>query len=457
MKVAKDEPQRLLVLESPAVVLPRAVIGCLGVVLFGFFVGVPAFQLAASILGGARPSPAGLASALVVLLPGATMAALALLGLRRVGRYVQRLSVDRYAGELVIVEHSPLGGSRSRSLRLDTVERILAGSARVKPGIGDRESGVGGVSGLPRLGVRLQIEWRDGGSPRTLDRRFWVENVETREEVADLAYRLARAAGLLYARVVRSDPKEIELELTREHRPGAEPVPLMSGAAVYASDEVAPQAARAAAEERIAAFVPAELKGDLRVTTWEPRRRVVFRKSAADALGCLPFSLLLLTGPALYLYAPLRPADRIPVAVFLGMFGFIIGALALAAVAHSLPRSVVLDWETGAFERRGLFARRRMALSDIRELELTGIRRRHTSKSSSYHTYCYAVVAHLRPDPAQPGGEPRRETLIETQACREDPDTPYRLALPLATELAAALAVPRRVSDYADWPLGPSR
>lgn len=39
--------------------------------------------------------------------------------------------------------------------------------------------------------------------------------------------------------------------------------------------------------------------------------------------------------------------------------------------------------------------------------------------------------------------------LVKTNEFREDPDTPYRQALPLATELADALGVRRHVIDYA--------
>lgn len=449
MKIVRDEPQQLLVLEARLVAAPPAVLGCIGVVVFGLFVGIPASEVLASLLRGSRPEPLELVLTLVPPLGGAVLASFVVWGLRGAGRYVQSLRVDRYAGELTIVERSPLGGARTRLVRLEQVQRIVVGTALVKPSIADTESGVGGVSRQPRLGLRLLLEWRDaGGRALRQAHRFPLDAVDTREEVADVAYRLARAAGLLQSRVLRSDPRELEIELLREGVEGSTPVPLLSGRADYAHDQVAPQAARAANEERVAAFVPSAFRGDLAVATWEPRRRVVFRRGVGAAVGCLPFTLLVLTGPAFYLLSSLGPAERLPVSILLGMFGLFLGALAAAAVAASLPRSVVLDWEDGSLERRGVFKRRRFALADVRELELKCVRQHHSSKNSSYYSHRCALVVHLGPDPEQPARGPRVETLVETARFREDPETPYRMALPPATELAAALGVPRRVTDF---------
>lgn len=45
-------------------------------------------------------------------------------------------------------------------------------------------------------------------------------------------------------------------------------------------------------------------------------------------------------------------------------------------------------------------------------------------------------------------GEVVYEPLVETERLQDNPDAPPRIALPLATELAKALDVPRRISDY---------
>jgi hypothetical protein len=37
--------------------------------------------------------------------------------------------------------------------------------------------------------------------------------------------------------------------------------------------------------------------------------------------------------------------------------------------------------------------------------------------------------------------------VVETTHLQDDPDTPYRAALPLATELARALGVERRLTE----------
>lgn len=449
MKIVRDEPQQLLVFETPVFALPPAAVGCAGVVIVGLVFGVAGFGLLESLLRGERPQ--GIELALSLVFPGivALVAVVVFFRLRAMLRYPQRLRVDRHAGELELAEIALLGGSGTSVLRLDQIERMVVATAMVKPNLGDFQAGV--RSQASRLGLKLRLDWRDeGGKTQSRSLQFSVEDMDKREEVADLAYRLARAAGLFYARVVRSDPRDLELELLRERVPGAEPVPLIEKPAEYAKDVVLPQAARVATQERVAAFVPGEFRGDLAVQTWEPRREVRFGKGLGfAAIGCLPFTLLVLAGPVLlYLSADGaadRQQDRFVVAGVLGLLGLVFGGLAIAAVVSSLPRSVSLDWTRGTVERRGAFKTRTFMLSEIRELELKCVRQYHSSKNSSYHSYRCEVVAHLRANPPEPA---RAETIVETTRFREDADSPYRIGLPLATELAAALGVPRRVTDF---------
>src|SRR5262249_18789772 len=59
------------------------------------------------------------------------------------------------------------------------------------------------------------------------------------------------------------------------------------------------------------------------------------------------------------------------------------------------------------------------------------------------HRYHCDVSARWR----KPGGGEEKTLLVQTSET-DEPERPYRDALPLATELAEALGVERRVSDY---------
>jgi len=449
MKIVRDEPQQLLVLETPVFRLPPAAVGCawLGIGILVFLFG--SFGLLEALWNGRRPEPLELG--LQLLVPGAfvLVVAAAYFRLRRRLRFPQQLRVDRYAGELELAEVGLLGGSSTLRLRLDTIERIRVATALVKPQPADFKAAAAAARG-PRLGLRVGLEWREEGGPsRSRTVEMAVDGVDRREEVVDLAFRLGKAAGLFYSRVLRSDPRDVELELLRERTPGSESLPLFEKPAEYARDVVLPQALRTASREQGAPFVPADWKGDMAVESWEPRVEVRFRRRLGiAAVGCLPFTLLVLTGPLFFLFGSPRPEDRLIASAVLGVFGLVFGGLAILVVATALPRRVTLDWTSGRVEWRGAFRSRSVALSDVREIELRGIRQYHSSKNSSYHSYRCAVVAHLRPNPAEPAPGPGEAELVETDRFREDPDTPYRMALPLATELAAALGVPRRVTDF---------
>jgi hypothetical protein len=270
--------------------------------------------------------------------------------------------------------------------------------------------------------------------------------------VADLAYRFGKAADLPFFRVVRSDPRELEIELVREAEQGTDTVPHIEGPADYAGDRVLPQAARAATQEKVAAFAAADFQGPARVAVWEPRREVRFAKPLGlAALGCLPFVGLVLVGPAAFVFLRTEPpelAPRIMISVLFGIFGLIIGLIAVAAVVAALPRRVTLDWGAQTLEVSGLLHRTTRPLSDIGELELKCVRTYHRGgrNSRAYHSYRCDVIGHLR---NVPEGQRATEVLVASEEFREDADSPYRMTLPLVAELAEALGVKRRVTDYA--------
>jgi hypothetical protein len=303
--------------------------------------------------------------------------------------------------------------------------------------------------------VRITIRIDDGSrKPRTRVLSLHVEGLDRREEVADLAYRLGAACGLSYQRVVRSDPRDIELEVSASMGPGHERIPTLEGRANYAADVFSAAAAAAAAEDRVPPFDPSQFPSDHEVAKWVPGREVRFRKPLGSAaIGCLPFVIAgFLAGPALFLFsASRRPdaalADRLVPSAFLGFFGLIVGGIALVAVAAALPRRVTIDWALQTISIGGLFTRSAIPLGDVAAIEANCVDTFHRGgkNSSSYHTYRCDVQVHLRGATASAG---KPVVLVATKEFREDPDTPYRRTLPLVTELAEALGVERRVMDY---------
>lgn len=304
----------------------------------------------------------------------------------------------------------------------------------------------------PNVRVRLRLD--DGSrKPKERSLSFHVEGVDRREEVADFAYRLGAACGLAYQRVVRSDPRDIELEISPSMGPGHERIPPLEGRADYTANVFSAAATTAAVEERVPPFDPSGFPCDHKVAKWLPGREVIFRKPLGGAaFGCLPFAIAgLLVGPGLFILSTSRRpdtalADRLIPSAGLGFFGLIFGLIALAAVASALPRRVTLDWARGTISIGGLFRRTEIPLQDVAAIEARCVHTHHQGgkNSASYHSYRCEVQVHRR-DPAS-GGKP--VVLVATREFREDPDTPYRRTLPLVTELAEALGVERRVTDY---------
>jgi hypothetical protein len=304
----------------------------------------------------------------------------------------------------------------------------------------------------PNVRMRFRL---DDGSRKAKERAIsiHVEGVDRREEVADFAYRLGAACGLGYQRVVRSDPREIEIDVSASMGPGHDRIPPLEGRANYAANVFSAAAGAAAAEERVPPFEPSQFPCDHKVATWLPGREVRFQKPLGiAAIGCLPFVIAgLLTGPALFLFSTSRRpetalADRLVPSAFFGLFGLIVGAVALAVVAAALPRRAVIDWSRQTIAVGGLLTRTEIPLADVFAIEARCVHTFHRGgkNSASYHSYRCEVQFHRR-DPAL-AGQPL--TLVKTTEFREDPDTPYRRTLPLVTELAEALGVERRVTDY---------
>jgi len=439
------------VLEGTVPRIPAAGLGCIAAFLLPFVV-TSAWYLGASLFRGLSSDPLNLAITAFTTLFWAAVVTSLVRVVRRRAWMPSQLRADRDAGIVELLERSVLTGRERREavplaelagLSLETVTRRR---------IDARTRDLAGEAFDPNVRIRLRI---DVGSrkPRVRVLELHVEGVDRREEVADLAYRLGAACGLSYQRVVRSDPRDIELDVTPSMGPGHERIPRLEGAANYAADVFSKAAVTAAADERVPPFDPAGFPSDHTVAKWLPGRQVQLRKPLGfAAVGCLPFAIAgLLLGPGLYvLSASRRPEvaafERFVPSLGVGMFGLFVGLIALLAVAAALPRRLTIDWARQSISIGGLFSRTEIPLPDVAAIEAKCVRTHHSGgkNSSSYHSYRCEVLVHRR-DPASAG---KPVVLLQTREFREDPDTPYRRTIPLVTELAEALGVERRVTDY---------
>ena len=127
----------------------------------------------------------------------------------------------------------------------------------------------------------------------------------------------------------------------------------------------------------------------------------------------------------------------------LGVAGLFFGGLSLLVVQTSAAHTVVFDWTERRLRERRLFSQSSYDFSELRAIELKCVR---TTGKGGGSCYCNLIVQLAAPDT-----DPKPPQAIEilwTKFYPQDPDTPYRMALPLASELAKALGVPRVVTDY---------
>jgi hypothetical protein len=372
----------------------------------------------------------------------------------RATRWPTGLDLDHAAGELRIREAELFGrGSREAIVPLARLAGLSVRRTAKAPSDHDPLRPQKPGPGIA-LDFRLHREGASGSDAfdlRTL--AFGVEHLDRPDEVADLALRLGAASGLRFFRIVRNDARDVEVLLQRGAEVGFAAVPAGLGPADYARDAVAPAARALAATETVPPFDPRAFPSGHRVTAWRPGLEARFHKPLTmGAILGLPFTLLLFAGPAVFFFiqsvaAPGSPlAPRLALSAFVGVFGLVFGFIALVVVSSALPRRVAVDWTERMIEIRKPTGRQRIPFATVQALEMKAIHRVLKGKNSTRHVYSCEVALHVKdPDTGALSCTP----LVATESLTDDPDTPYRATLPLATELAQALGVPRRVSDYA--------
>jgi hypothetical protein len=365
---------------------------------------------------------------------------LVLLSLRG-GSRIERITADRAGGIAVRSTHA--AGFVAWTQRIAT-DDLHGFTLDVAPGSMSR-AGKDGGRARP-LPLRLTVRSAKGRRPMIA---LKIAKVDRTSEVADLALRAGAALGLPYYRVVGSDAEQFEIELLRTAEPDAKTVPAPGGAADYAGDVVTAPATAAAAD-KARRFDPATFEGMQRVVAWEPRRRVRFEKPWGAWTLVSPLLLAGLAGPLAWWRLPsLHTMPTLPRVVALGLIilvGLAVALIGWAGLTSGLPRRVTLDWPARSLSVAGALATRNVAFSEIEAIELRArsFRSRHGQRQYVMYHWC-EVRAILRGS----AGPPADELLAETRRYREDRVTPHVMAVPLATELAAALDVEKRVSGTA--------
>jgi hypothetical protein len=429
LRIETDEPGFRLILAGPAPGGPAALAIVAGVIFV--IVAVPTvggslidlFQSGFAVHGLTRVAQSALIPTLAVVL--------FLFSIWR-SRRISRLAFDGISQQVEITQVRAFGGGRGLQERIPFASLQSLSVSATSP-VTNR---------LARPGLKVTLQLRtEAGAQRQW--QFSVAGLDQREEGADLALRLGAAAGFAYHHIVRSDQREIEIEFGRGRGGAFTPMPELRAKADYDRDQVPAEAKAMAAEEATPPFDPASFKGDHRIVVWQPGREVRFRKpTGLGAIGCAPGLLLLLVGPVYLLWAVGRPGidlgSKLVGAGVLGFFGLVFGGISWLVVSTSLGRTVSFDWAERRMEVRSL-RRRSYAFSQVRAVELKCVR---TTGKGGGSYYCRLIVQVETPT------ETKSVELLWTEFYKYDPDTPYRMALPLATDLATALGVPRVITDF---------
>ncbi|HEV7501703.1 MAG TPA: hypothetical protein VGQ33_16925, partial [Vicinamibacteria bacterium] len=238
-----------------------------------------------------------------------------------------RLRADRAAGTLVVDDIQILDNEeRSETIALAEISLVTVRTRHVPPMKGRDKSPPFGPAHPRHVEILVSVGER---GPATHARRlhFAIEGMDTLEKVADLAYRLGAVLDLHHQRIVRRDPRRIEIEMAAMAGAGLQDLPRPEAPSDYTRDFVFPGAEQAAAgPTRLGAVDPAHFPGDSRITRWSPGDEVRFDTPAQGlAFGCVPMATgSFLLGPAVWYLL-----HDVALTVTLGVVGILVGAVAV--------------------------------------------------------------------------------------------------------------------------------
>ena len=300
-------------------------LGCLALVIVPFL-WTPAKLVFAVLRGEEFEVASAVAAGVMVLFLGIAVLSLFV---PRLSRVPFRVDFDRTAGEARLVHRRLVGGGeRERVIRLDRLRavtvRTITAVSRLQA-LSDAEAAKG-----KGLQILLRLARNEAGDRlETRDLTLRVLELDQSAEVVDFAYRIGAASGLTFAKVVRNDPKVVEVELLPTREPGFTPHPGTSPRPTMRATRSPPRHETRWPTRRSSLRAP-----DLSFGPSGPRLRASRSRGPPQALA--------LRGPGLPAFHPARARGtvgllhrsfhhphRLPmrlfVSAFVGLFGLILG------------------------------------------------------------------------------------------------------------------------------------
>jgi hypothetical protein len=371
-----------------------------------------------------------LIAALAVMgLPALLIAGLVLGAILALSHGWRRLTWDGRAGEFVALARGGwFGFSETTSIPLDEIQRI------------DLHASPGGKS----LALALTIHSGKQRERAPLEATVRVRHVDRRDEAMDLVFRMGRMCGLLYYLPVRSDLRNLHLQLVREpNSQSAQPIPNSSSRVRY-EDNVVSEGIVAPAP-RVGKFrrnTYAQSVSGTQLIAWEPGVLVQFLQPAPDRVAYLVAAGGAAAIAAFFAYhaAPLAK-EWLP--GWATMLAAALTAAFLTCLATWLfcPEcEVIFDWKTSQVSWRWGKRKRSAPLTAIEQLLLRGIKKKvHRKKQSDYTNYSCALEMVV---------EGRTVEILESNKFRDLPDAPAERLGPLAQALSESLQVPWQWREY---------
>ena len=363
-------------------------------------------------------------------LPALLVAGLVLRAILALSHGWHRLTWDGRAGEFVALRRGGwFGFGEATSIPLGEIDRI------------DLRASPGGTA----LALSLTIHAGKQSERAPLEATVRVKHVDRREEALDLVCRMGRMCGLLHYIPLRSDLRNLHLQLVREPTGSqtARPIPSTSSSVGY-EDDVVSEGIQAPAP-RVGKFrrkTYALSVSGTQLIAWEPGVLVQFLQPAPDRVAYLTVALGAAAIAAFFAYhaSPLAK-DWLP------WWGTMLAAALAAAHLTCLATwlfcpecEVIFDWKMSQVRWRWGKRKRSAPLTAIEQLMLRGIKKKvHRKKQSDYTNYSCALEMVV---------EGRTIEILESNKFRDLPDAPPERLGPLAQALSESLHVPWQWREY---------